>query len=358
MDEQSVLRTSTAEPVPTIGAGFRGKITIMTMQMKFLRHASALFTVLSAVLFVAPAFAANRDMIQLQTQVQQLQDAVARLQQSNDERMGVMKDLVQQNADSMNKMAAAIDAVQRSLQTQQEATGTKLDQVSGQVQALNDSLDEMKARLAKLEKLTQDIQSQQQSITTGSAPSTDTSAAPVETPPQPDTAAPTPETAPAVRRGKPSAGIPMSDNTVPPVAPPASAAPPVDDLYKSAIGDYMAAKYSLAASEFADVIRYYPDHSLAGNSFYYLGEIDYRGAKYNEAIKDYDMVLDHFPANNKVPAARLHKGQALTALNQNDAAVREFRALIARFPASPEAMLARSKLSGMGITVTPKRANR
>ncbi|MEO6804077.1 MAG: tetratricopeptide repeat protein, partial [Granulicella sp.] len=75
-------------------------------------------------------------------------------------------------------------------------------------------------------------------------------------------------------------------------------------------------------------------------------------------IKDYDMVLDHFPASNKVPASRLHKGQALLALHQNDGAVREFRALIARFPNAPEAMLARSKLSGMGITVTPRRPSR
>src|SRR3569833_260297 len=57
----------------------------------------------------APAFAVNRDMVQLQTQVQQLQDAVQLLQQSNDERMGVLRDLVQQSADSENKMSQAFD---------------------------------------------------------------------------------------------------------------------------------------------------------------------------------------------------------------------------------------------------------
>jgi TolA-binding protein len=45
---------------------------------------------------------------------------------------------------------------------------------------------------------------------------------------------------------------------------------------------------------------------------------------------------------------------ALVALNQKDAGVRELRTLIQRFPNSPEAMQARSKLSGMGITVTPR----
>jgi len=55
-----------------------------------------------AALSAPPALAVNKDMVQLQTQVQELQDAVARLQQSNDERMGVLKDLVQQSADTVN----------------------------------------------------------------------------------------------------------------------------------------------------------------------------------------------------------------------------------------------------------------
>ena len=314
--------------------------------MTYLRRTFALC--IAAFLLGSPAFAASKEMVQLQTQVQQLQDAVARLQQSNDERMGVMKDLVQQNADSVNKMSATMDTVARSLQTQNEAQGGKLDQLSGQFQSLNDTLDEVKTRIAQLEKLTQDIQNQQQSITSGS-----TSSAPA-TPPQADSALPaTPPTnndtaAPIARRGKLSAANPMA-------ATPAAAAPPVDELYKAALGDYMAAKYSLSAGEFADVIRYYPDNSLSGNSFYYLGEIDYRATKFDEAAKDYDMVLDHFPANNKVPAARLHKGQALLALKQNDAAVREFRAVIQRFPNSPEASLARTKLSSLGIAVPPRR---
>ena len=81
-----------------------------------------LFTcVLGSVMFFAsPAFAVNKDMVQLQTQVQQLQDAVARLQQSNDERMGVMKDLVQQSADAVNKMSTSIDSLQKQMQAQQE----------------------------------------------------------------------------------------------------------------------------------------------------------------------------------------------------------------------------------------------
>jgi tol-pal system protein YbgF len=306
------------------------------------------------VLPASPAFAVSKEIVQLQTQVQQLQDAVARLQQSNDERMGVMKDLVQQSADSVNRMSSNIDALQKQISVRQEAQNGKLDQVSGQIQSLNDSLDEVKARLSRLEKIMQDVQSQQQSMNanmpsgSGTGVPTDNSAAPANSlPPASTTPAPG-------KKGKPSAGTPLS--AVPlPAAPATPAAPPVDDLYKTALGDYMGAKYQLASSEFSDVAKYYPEHPLAGNASYYQGEISYRAGRYQDAIKDYDKVLEQYPDNNKVPVSHLHKAQALIALKQNDAGVRELRALIQRFPNSPEAMQARSKLSGMGITVTPKR---
>jgi tol-pal system protein YbgF len=314
----------------------------------------------AAFLCGSPAFAVNKDMVQLQTQIQQLQDAVARLQQSNDERMGVMKDLIQQSADSVNRMSVTLDALHKQMQTQQEAQNTKIDQVSGQIQSLNDSVDEIKARIGSLQKLIQDVQGQQQSMNanmqsqpqTGQTSPTGGSASPAPANPLPEAPPPTP--APIVRRGKPSAGVPLAADSTPPASAAGSGAPPADELYKTALGDYMAAKYALAAAEFGDVVKNYPDNPLSGNSYYYQAEIDYRGGRYAASIKAYDSVLQQYPDSNKVPVSHLHKGMALVALNQKDAGVREFRTLIQRFPNSPEAMQARSKLSGMGVTVTPK----
>jgi TolA-binding protein len=313
---------------------------------------------LGVALCAAPALAANKDMVQLQTQVQELQDAIARLQQSNDERMGVMKDLVQQTSDSVNKMSVVIQTLQRQMQTQQDAQNGKIDQVSGQIQSLNDSVDELKARLTRMEKSLQDIQGQQQSMNAnmqnggaaagqgapapgGGAPST----APL--PPQSnDNPAPIPEAAPIVR--KPSADVPMAANGAP-----TSSAPPADDLYKTALGDYMGARYALATSEFNDVVKFYPDNALSGNALFYLAEIDYHAGHFGPSIKSYDRVLTEYSGSNKIPAAHLHKGEALLAMHQNEAGVRELRALIQRFPNSPEAMQARSRLSGMGVSVNP-----
>src|SRR5438132_12281389 len=92
-----------------------------------------------------PARAANKDMVQLQTQVQQLQEQMARMQQTFDERMGVMRNLVEQTTDNINKMATTVDTLNKTIQQQNADSAARLDQVSSQVQALHDSVDEVKA---------------------------------------------------------------------------------------------------------------------------------------------------------------------------------------------------------------------
>jgi TolA-binding protein len=325
--------------------------------------ACLLALVIVAASSATPAYALDK---QLQAELQTLQDAVARLQQANDERMGALKELVQQNVDSVNRMSVTVDALQKQVQTQVSGSSDKMDQVSGQIQSLNDTLDELKTRLAHLEKLTQDVQSQQQSMSANlqSLPQSGAAGAPAAIP---DAAAanpepPAPTTAAKGKKGaKPSPAIPMVASDIPPAVLPATAptrdasVPPVDELYKTALGDYMTAKYQLADTEFGDVAKYYPDNALAGNAFYYQAEIDFRGAKYTSAVKNYDKVIDQYPDNNKVPVSHLHKGMALINMKQNDAGVRELRLLVQRYPNSPEAMSARSKLNGMGITPTPKK---
>jgi len=321
-------------------------------KVRFYRLAAALLVV---IFVTAPAFAANKDMIELQTKVQALLDAVARLQQSNDERMGVLRDLVQQNSDSVNRMSITVNELQKQFAAGQTAQGGKVDQVSGQIQALNDSLDEIKARMNRLEKAMNDVSTQQQNLNQTiqsmpqAAPATVPGTAPGTGQPLPQTttpdatipptqvstmAAPSPVPVPAGRRGAPT-------------APPVGTAL-VDDMYKSAFNDFMAARYAVASAEFGDIIKTYPDSQLAGNAFYYLGEIDFRGAHYSTSVKDYDKVIEQFPDNNKVPAAHLHKGQALVEMQLKDAGIREFRSLIQRFPNSPEAAQARAKLTALG----------
>jgi TolA-binding protein len=315
-----------------------------------------------AALASLPAHAVNKDMVQLQTQVQQLQDAIANLQKSNDESFGMLKQLIQQTADSVNTMSAQVNVLKLGMQNQQEAIGTSNQQLSGQVQSLNDSIDELKARMARMEKGLNAIQSQQQStnaalsnlpqggIPAGAAPSGPPQAAP--------------NSSPNIAPGSaPGSGTDNNSDNNPPQnqssngALPANAEPiptnstnnrpSAGDMYRGAYADYISARYALASSEFTDLIKAYPDDNLSGNAYFYLGEMQMRTHHPSLAIKNYDEVLTHYVDNAKVPASELHKAEALIDTHQNEAAERELRALIQRFPVSPEASQARAKLNSL-----------
>jgi tol-pal system protein YbgF len=266
-----------------------------------------------------PAFGVSKEMVQLQTQVQALQDQVARMQQSNDMNMGVMKNLIEQSADSVNKMNATVTDLQNKMQGLTADNSGKLDQLSGQVQALHDSVDELKSRLAKVSKQLDDMQGGGQNLAAGQPGMT---AAPGAVPP--------------------ANGAPAGDT--------GNAAPPADVLYNNALRDYNSGKYDLSSQEFADYLKYYASTDLAGNAQFYLADIEYRQGNFEAAVKDYDKVLEQYPGGNKATAAQLKKGYALLELGQREAGVRELNSLIARYPRSIEASQARDRLRRLGVT--------
>ena len=266
---------------------------------------------------VTPAFAANKDIIQLQTQVQALSDQVARMQQSMDMNMGVVKNLVEQSADSVNKMSAAVNDLQNKLQGQTADTNGRIDQLSGQVQSLHDTVDELKSRLVKVSQQLDAIQSGSQNLNATPGIST----------------VPGPGGAPGGAVGSP--GNP--------------AAPPADVLYNNALRDYNSGKYDLASGEFGDYLKYYPTTDYAGNAQFYLADIEYRQGNFAAAVKDYDKVLEQYPGGSKAAAAQLKKGYSLLELGQRDAGVRELNSLINRYPRSIEASQARDRLRRLGV---------
>src|ERR1700691_3708093 len=150
---------------PTHSARNPSKIGFRNLTPMTLRRFSAVLALLSTLwLTAAPAWGASKEMIQLQTQVQQLQEQMTAMQRSFDERMGVMKNLVEQDTDAINKVTGAINGLQATLQKQQGDSASHVDQLGGQLQSLNDTLDELKARLAKVSKQLEDMQSSQQSL--------------------------------------------------------------------------------------------------------------------------------------------------------------------------------------------------
>jgi tol-pal system protein YbgF len=266
---------------------------------------------------LTPAFAVSKEIVQLQTQVQDLADRMDKMQQSFDERMGIMRNLVEQSTDNVNKLTESVQTMQKTLQQQNADSQTKIDQVSGQIQALNDSIDELKARLARASKQLEDMQNQQQNLQPGGA-----------------TGAPA---------GSANPGA-------------ASQAPPADVLYNNALRDYNSARYDLAMGQFQDYIKYYSSTDLAGNAQYYIADIEYHAGDFQAAVADYDKVLERFPGGNKAAAAQLKKGYSLLELGKKDAGIRELNALIQRYPKSIEATQARERLHKLGAS-TPRSAS-
>lgn len=255
-----------------------------------------------------PAWGVSKEIVQLQTQVQALQDQVTQMKQSFDERMGVMQHLVEQSTDNVNKVAASIAALETTLQKQQSDSGTHGEQLSGQIQALNDTLDELKARLTRVSKQLEDMQSVQQSLAAQQAQQAQQ-----------------------------------------------AAAPPPDVLYNNALRDYNGDKNDLAVQEFSDYVKYYPNTDLAGNAYFYLADIEFRQGNYQQAAKDYDQVLQNFPTGNKAPAAQLKKGFALLELGQKDDGIAELRHLIQRYPRTNEATQAKDRLRKLGVSTTARK---
>lgn len=279
--------------------------------MKLDRNSVFFALLLVLLLGIVPVGAANKDMVQLQTQVQQLQEQMTAMQRAFDERMGVMKNLVEQDTDAVNKVAGALNGLQTTLQKQQADGGSKTDQLSGQIQALNDTMDEIKVRLAKVTKQLEDMQAAQQSL------------AAQQTQQQAQQQA-------------------------------LAQAPPPDVLYNNALRDYNGGKPDLATQEFSDYIKFYPNTDLAGNCYFYLGEIQFRAANYQQATQSYDQVLQNFPSGTKAASAQLKKGFALIELGKQDDGVSELRHLIQRYPHAPEALQARDRLRKLGVSTTGK----
>ena len=233
-----------------------------------------------------------------------------------------------------------MDALQQKINAQSEATNGKLDTTSGQMQSLNDSVDELKSRMGKLDKAIQDIQSQLQNLQNPQNPAAATSGQQ----PLAGSGSPPPATGPGATNTTPAG----------PATGPAAQAPPLQETYQAGLRDYNAARYSVAQGEFQDVLTYYPQDDLAGNAQFYLGEIAYKQNDFAGAVKNYNAVLEGFSGSPKAAAAQLRKGLALIQMNKKDAGIRELRSLIQRHPQTPEATQARAKLNALGVRIVAR----
>ena len=239
---------------------------------------------------------------------------------------------------------AALRAIDARLRTQTTENERELTALNRRLDGLATSLTELSARLEELSARTEALGRQ---VRGGPAAAAATPA-PTPTPP-PRTAAPPPTAPPAAATPPPAA----------PGARPATDALQPQDIYQAAYIDFSKGSYALAMAGFREFLRRFPDHPLAGNAQYWIGEGYYSQARVaanagqsdkvapelEQAVQEFRKVLANYPRSEKAPTALYKEALALLELKQPAIAQQRLEYLVANFPQAEETPLARERLA-------------
>ena len=249
------------------------------------------------------------------------------------------QDLMQLRAD----LAAVQLAVQRA-RSEADAAAAQGDrrgreqaaEADRQLSALTRRLESLSSTLASLtgrvDELNTRVETLNRQLRTSAAPS-------------PATPAPSPPSvAPATPGGRPTTGALQPQ-----------------DIYQAAYLDFSKGSYALAIAGFREFLRRFPDHDLAGNAQYWIGEAHYSLARgyanqnqsdkaresLEQAVTEFRRVVANYPRGEKVPAALFKEALTLIDLKQPALAQARLQYLIDNFPQAEETPLARDRLASL-----------
>jgi tol-pal system protein YbgF len=277
---------------------------------------------------IAPAV--SKEMQELMRDVALLQQQLKDLQQAQDTKFATLVAMVQQTLDTATKANTSVAVLEsglsRSLQeqvrgvvTSSAGVGSKVDAMGGDVQALRASVEDITARLGRLQQQLADLNKAVQALAT-----------PAPAPP-------------------PAAGT--TGTTTSAGGPPANL-PPATVLYENATRDARGGKYDLALQEYQDYLKYYKDMDYAPNAQYNIGIIYFTQNNLDAALEAFDAVLEKYPDNAKTPDALLMKGKTLVKMGRPTQGAAEFRELIKRYKNSDQAAQATEQLKALGLPYT------
>jgi tetratricopeptide (TPR) repeat protein len=126
-------------------------------------------------------------------------------------------------------------------------------------------------------------------------------------------------------------------------------------LYESASDDFASGKSALAAVEYTDFVRSYPDDPHAPAAQYRIGQIHISHLEYDLAVMEFDALLNRYPESKVAPDALFMKGVALKNLKRLDAAADAFRMVIINYPRSYLVSSCKTLLQEMATSRPPKR---
>ncbi|MDE3135458.1 MAG: tetratricopeptide repeat protein [Acidobacteriota bacterium] len=299
---------------------------------------------LGALLSPPPADAVAKEIIQLQQQVSILMQNQQTMQNEMTQSFAVLKTLVGQVVDSQNQLAGTVGSMQKTIQNTQANSGSQINTMASQVQALSDSLEDVKARIGKL---SGQLATAQNSLQTIDAKVSALGGGQT----QPGASSTGPGPGDQQQSGAPNDAPPSQGQTGGAGAPasPSASAPPADLLYTNGLRDFTAGNYDLANQEFQQYLQFYGKTDLASNAHFYLGEIAYVQGRYPAAIGEYNQVLNNYPNSFKRADARLKKAYALLKVHENGPAVAELRRVIRDNPGTEQARKAEARLKELGV---------
>lgn len=261
------------------------------------------------------SFAANKDLIALQRDLEAKMDAMQQsLTSKIDVMTGTLTAIQNDSRHTADQVATLQDSLSNALSkslTPVNNLNTRIDSMSEDTRGLRESLADLSSRLERMDAKITDLKNQLQIM---------------QSPP------PAPGATPTTPGGAPGG----------PMTPPLGVS--AEKSYSDARRDQQTGNLDLAAQEYQQYLTYFPNTEQAASAQYYLGEISYNRNDYKGAVQAFDSVLERYPTNPKTADARYMKGMALAKDGQRTRAIQELRALIQTNPTSEQARKATQAL--------------
>ncbi|RDD60161.1 tol-pal system protein YbgF [Ferruginivarius sediminum] len=113
--------------------------------------------------------------------------------------------------------------------------------------------------------------------------------------------------------------------------------------YGHAFGLLRQADYAKAEQALRAFVDAHPEHELAGNAKYWLGETYYVRGNYSEAAVTFAEGFQNYPDSNKAPDNLLKLGMSLAQIDRTEDACGIFAELLSRYPDSARNILQRAQ---------------
>jgi cellulose synthase operon protein C len=130
------------------------------------------------------------------------------------------------------------------------------------------------------------------------------------------------------------------------------------DQYAIAAGHYAAARWQLAADEFASLLRKYPEHSRGPESTFFRGEALVQLGQLVEAETCFGELLHRWPESRFAAPALFRRGEAAYLAGHDRAARSALEQFVARHPADPRNAYALAYLAETTLTAGEAQAAR